>query len=115
MDSSTIIEILTISGAIAGGGGLIALLQWWSDRRPTKVSADSTVVDSANRFVEMTTGRLEKQEELIDDLNQRVRELEEHSRNLESRNREWMNGCLKLMAQLVDADLVPSWMPDSHT
>lgn len=101
---SNVTLFATIFGALTSGGGVLGLLQWWSSRRTTKVTADSTVMDSASKVVDLVTTQMNSQAE-------RIRGLEAKVDELDAAYRYMLEGCLQLTAQVIEEGHKPVWTP----
>jgi len=96
---------------LLGGGGLVKFFEWWSAKRSARVSADSVVMDNTKSLVEMLSKDVEQTRERNDKLSQDLNDLKRRTIRLESRQREVIDGCWKLIAQLREHDIEPAWEP----
>lgn len=76
--------IATIGTSLLGSVGLSTFLSGWLNRKRTKAEADTTISDSAIRFNDQLTARIDKLEKLLEDYRRENLDLHKQIARLET-------------------------------
>lgn len=113
MDSTILVPILGFAGSV-----IVTLIGAFFARRERKALAEKTIVDSAGVVIDKSINIMKKYEERIDCLEKEQDEMvlkmiELNEKILAGRliQRRFIRGINLLVAQLVEADMKPVWLP----